>query len=87
MPANRVSQKQIEEWTENPVTLAALKESKAALIEILETPSVDCLCHGDPQQTQENLVGLDARGHSWLTFTDVLSGDWSIFEELEDESD
>ena len=71
MPANRVSPQQIIDWCDNPVTLAALKESKAALVEILQTPPVDCLCHGDPQTTQENLIGLDARGHSWLTFTDV----------------
>ena len=87
MPANRVSPKQIEDWTENPSTIAALKEAKVKLERLLNDPVLDYLCHGNPQVTQEKLVRKDEEGRMWLVLMQVLSGDWSIFEELEDDSE
>jgi len=80
-----LSQKQIEEWTENPVTLAALEESKDKLEGVLTDPVLDYLCVGNPQVTQENLVRKDEEGRMWLTIMQILSGEWDIFEELEDD--
>jgi hypothetical protein len=49
------------------------------------TPMVDCLVNGEPSKSHENLVELDARAHSFATFQIALEGDWSYFEELDDE--
>ena len=87
MPANRVSPKQIVDWAENPTTEAALSEVKVKLESLLNDPVLDYLSHGNPQITQEALVRKDEEGRMWLVLMQVLSGDWSIFEELEDESD
>jgi len=83
----RVSNQQRTEWTENPVTTELLDLSTAELKKILETPILDCLCHGEPDKTHESVVNLEARGFAWLTLIDVLKGDWSYFEEIEDDSD
>ena len=83
----RVSPKQIEEWCENPSTIEALKEAKNKLEAVLNDPVLDYLCVGNPQVTQENLVRKDEEGRMWLALMQILSGDWSIFEELEDDSE
>ena len=83
----RVSEKLIAEWTENPTTLAALKETKNKLEGVLNDPVLDYLCAGNPQVTQENLVRKDEEGRMWLVLMQILDGDWSIFEELDDDSE
>ena len=87
MLANRVSPKQIEDWAENQTTIAALKEAKRKLENLLNDPVLDYLCHGNPQLTQEALVRKDEEGRMWLALMQILSGDWSIFEELDDDSE
>ncbi len=85
MPSQRVSQKQVEEWTVNPVTLALRDKVELELQDIMDEPAGDCLVHGDPNKTQENLVKLETRAHSWASIYLALGGDWSYFEELDDE--
>ena len=83
----KVSKQQRTEWTENPVTTELRKLSETELKKILETPILDCLCHGEPDKTHESVVNLEARGFAWLTLIDALQGDWSYFEEIENVSD
>ena len=88
MPASklqRVSNEQITEWVENPVTIKAKEEVEAEIARILDTPAVECLYHGEPQRTQENLVELETKAWAWKTLLDVLEGDWSYFEGENDE--
>ncbi len=88
MPASksqRVSQKQILEWTENPVTLALLDKVSGELQNIMNTPAGECLVRGTPDQTHENLVRLEASAHAWAELYLALGGDWDFFEELDDE--
>ena len=88
MPASksqRVSQKQILEWTENPVTLALVDKVSIELRKIMDTPAGECLVHGNPNHTHENLVNLETRAHAWADLYIALEGDWSYFEELDDE--
>ena len=81
-----VSKQQRTEWTENPVTIELLGLSESELKKILETPILDCLCHGEPDKTHESVVNMEARGFAWLALIDVLKGDWSYFEEIEYDS-
>jgi hypothetical protein len=73
------------EWTENEATQELLNLVKHELKQIVMTPMVDCLVNGEPSKSHENLVELDARAHSFATFQIALEGDWSYFEELDDE--
>lgn len=84
--SQRVSPKQVEEWTENPVTLALLGEVIGTLESSIKTPVADVLFFGDPHKTHEAVVQLDTSGRVWLEFIEILKGDWSSLEELEDDS-
>jgi hypothetical protein len=81
----RVSPKQVEEWTENPVTLKLLELVNTELIEIVSTPSADCLHYGDPNKTHESLITQDVKAYTFATVRLALEGDWSYFEVDEDE--
>jgi len=88
MPASksqRVSPKQVTEWTENPVTIALKDKVAIELQRIMDTPAGECLVHGRPNQTHENLVDLETRAHTWADLYIALEGDWDYFEELDDE--
>jgi len=82
---SRVSQEQIQDWTENPVTEALAALLVEELESIQNTPIVDTLFYGEPIKTHENLVNLQARAVAWSDLVDLLGGDWSYFEEDEDE--
>ena len=81
----KIKQKQINEWVENPVTLELLSLVKNELIQIVSTPTPDCLVFGDPFKTHENIVELDTRANVFATLQLALEGDWDYFEEDEDE--
>jgi hypothetical protein len=81
----QINKQQIEDWTENPVTIELRKLVEGDLEEIRDTEATDCIFRGDPQRTQENLVDLVARELDLVFFIDLLSGEWSYFEEEEDE--
>ena len=80
-----VTKDQIADWAENPVTIELLSLCEQELSDIRETSVVDCFYPGDPQKTQENLVELEARERFWESWIAALSGDWTYFEEEEDE--
>ena len=52
----RISEKQIEEWTDNPVTTALKILVEQRIKAIDNTPVSDALFRGNPQTTQENLL-------------------------------
>jgi hypothetical protein len=80
-----ISEKQKEEWTENPVTLELLRLVKEELQEIVLTPTQDCIFYGEPVKSHENLIDLDARSSVFATLQLALEGDWEYFEEETDE--
>lgn len=82
-----LSQDQVLEWAENPVTLALLELICDEIDRIEATPVINCLAPGEPQKTQDNLIDLTARAYTWDTIREVLEGDWSyLTEEDDDES-
>ena len=81
----KITDQQIADWAENPVTLELLDLIDEEIKEILLTPAASCLALGNPQKTQENLIKLDVLAESFATLHMALEGDWSYFEEEEDE--
>lgn len=84
-PVKPPTPEQLEDWAEGPVTVALLGLCEKELQLIRDTSATDCLFYGDPQKTQENLVNLETRENVWASWVAVLSGDWSYFEEEENE--
>ena len=80
----KVSDKQRQEWTRNPVTLALKELCEKEFKEIQFIVVSDCIVRGEPQLTQENLVELSCRELEWGGFIQFLEGDWSEME-LDDE--
>ena len=83
--SKQISKEQIQDWTENPVTEYLAELLQDELEEIRQTPVTNALVYGDPQKTQENLVELEAREMAWADLTAFLTGDWSYFEEVDEE--
>lgn len=81
----KVTEKQIQEWTENPTTIELLKLINAQLIDLVSTPTADCLVYGDPNKSHENLVQQDMIAHMLAMFRFALEGDWDYFEEIEED--
>ena len=82
---SKVKQKQIVDWAEGPVTIELLARCENELNDIQQTSVIDCYVAGEPVKTQENVVELEARERMWTTLTYLLAGDWSYFEEDEEE--
>ena len=81
----KVSDKQIAEWTENPVTIALKEIYVKELEDIDKGPDSDCLIRGEPQLTQENLIEKAAREFELVCVLDALNGNWDDLLELDDE--
>lgn len=69
---------------ENPVTEELLRAVIEEIEGVNETPISDCLVHGHPELTQENVIDLDTRRYTWDIFREILEGDWSYLEEEDD---
>ncbi len=78
----KITEQQLREWLESPVTLALQKRCKTVLEMIVGIPGEDFLNRGNPQLTQENIIENVAKGAEWRTFIEILRGDWT---EIDDE--
>lgn len=76
-----MSSEQIQEWTENPVTIALRHQAESELNRITDMAPSDNLVRGEPVLTQENLIESATRELEWSIFIDLLSGDWAEIEE------
>jgi len=86
VPANklqRVSQQQITEWLEGPVTLAFKETCTAMRDDAIDDGGLNAYQVNDPQATQERLAYLTGAGQAYQEIIDALDGEglW----ELEDE--
>ncbi len=75
--------KQINQWTENPVTLE-LAELVLQQIKHIQDSKGNCFHPGDPNKTQEHLGALLACEGAWEDILLLLNGDWEFFEEDEE---
>ena len=82
MPASklqRVSLEQINEWLENPVTLAFRATCQVQLNKVIDDGGLNAYVAGEPQKTQENLAELTGRGQTWQEIIDTLDGEeWEL---------
>lgn len=76
---------QIEEWRESPVTRALFKHVHEE-IAMISGAMGEAFTPFDPQRTQEIMAGLNGSRDTWLFVSDLLEGDWSLFEK-DEESD
>jgi hypothetical protein len=81
----QITEEQLSEWTENPVTIALGTLAKAERDRIKDTPIQDCLVHGEPNKTQDNLTELETRLLHYNDLVAFLTGDWSYLLEGEDD--
>ena len=81
----KASQKQIAEWVESQVTTELFKEIERGLKDLAAMPTKGCLHYGKPMKTHEALIGQDYTAFLLDKFMRALEGDWSYFEEIEDE--
>jgi len=83
----KVSKKQREEWTENPVTIRLRDLVNKEVKEIIETPAGACLRYGDPHATHENLIRQDVEVKTLAMIHEALNGDWGYFVDEVDEDE
>ena len=81
----QISKEQIQEWLESPVADHLADLVNTELQEIRDTPITQAVCYGEPVKSHENLVELQARELAWVELALVLDGDWSYFEEEEED--
>lgn len=82
--SKRIEQSQIEEWIENPVTIA-LKDLLEAELEHIQEAKASAFHPFEPQTTHEVLAGLNGAEDTWELVLGFLDGDWSYLEEDDDE--
>ena len=80
-----ISDKQREEWCENPVTIELLKLVNQEAEAISTTPPGVCLQNGDPYKSFQELVRMDEEARMITVMSVTLQGDWGYFEEIDDE--
>ena len=80
--------KQIEEWTENPVTIY-LKDKVKEELEILETACRTSNIYKpfEPEKTQELLATLNAAIDGWELVLEALNGDMEELGEYSSEDE
>jgi hypothetical protein len=66
---------------ESPVT-KTLKSLAQKELESIRGADIGInLVRGEPQKTQENLVENVTQELEWITFVELLEGDWTVMEE------
>ena len=79
------SNEQIQEWLESPVAdyLRGLIEKYIDDFEI----GLDLYHPYEPEKTQESMAGMTGARGSWLDILDVLEGDFTLVEEIDERSE
>lgn len=91
MTERKLSETQIEEWTDNPVT----KELKRLVNKYLNSvicgfvddegeirnPYRDAFHSFDPQRTQETIASIEGAADTWEEIIELLEGNWELIDE------
>lgn len=72
---------QVNDWTENPVTIYIKEQIELEIKTLQETPITEYLCAGDPQETQERMIESDTKARVWAELVDLLNGDMEMFDD------
>lgn len=79
-----ISRQQIKEWIDNPVTKTLLQLCDTEYQNVLNVPVADCLCRGDPQRTQEQVLENATKLLEWEKFGTLLAGKFQELDYLEE---
>ena len=82
-----MQQEQISEWTANPVTEQLKKLIASEIKDIEASCGLDAFCPFDAARTQELMANLNGSVHALSLVQDLLEGDWTYFDETEEEVD
>ena len=78
----KITEQQLREWLESPVTLALQKKCEIELGKIVGIPAEDFFIRRNAQLTQANILENVTKGVEWTAFIKILKGDWT---EIDDE--
>ncbi len=81
-----IPQNRIAEWTEGEATrelLSQVRRHRAALSQ----PGLSVYFPGEPQKTQDILSQISGAVDTWETIEALLEGDWTFFEDYDEEDD
>ena len=76
---SRISQDQLTEWVDNPVTVALWWLYERELNDTRSITEIDCLFRGNPQKTQERLIERAAKEDELIVIQSVLKGEWKKY--------
>ena len=82
--SNRIKQQQLEEWTENPVTIMFREVLERERDDIAASRGLEAFTPFEPQKTQEILANLNGYVDAIDVVIACLAGDWSSLEEEEE---
>lgn len=77
----------MEEWLENPVTLALKDYATHERDEVSEGQGLDAYVAYEPQKTQENMAAANASFVAWDDIIEILDEGEALYEEDEYEQD
>ena len=83
---SKIHPEQIQEWTENPVTLEVVRILQEAIDAIVDAKT-QCYVQFEPHKTQELMAGLQGSHDAHLDFMAILLGDWEAFIDETDKED
>jgi hypothetical protein len=81
-----VTRKQVEEWIENPVTLAFKYVATVERDEVLAAKGLGAYHPFQPQRTQEVLANLNGAADTWDEVIAALEGE-GLMDEQEDDGE
>lgn len=74
-PRQPLSQQQIDEWIENPVTIYMREWAEYELNEIEGTKGINAFHPFEAHKTQEIMAGLNGCADTWNLVIDALKGE------------
>jgi hypothetical protein len=83
--SKQINKEQLEEWTENPITELFRKILIEERDEILAQRGLEAFEPFQPYRTQEVLANLNGFVDAMNIVIDSLSGDWSLWDEEDNE--
>ncbi len=76
----KISQEQIQEWTESEVTIA-LKEHLVDTLNSIRNIKANTYFQGEPYRTQEAMANLIASEVNLMDLIEICEGTWNFMEE------
>jgi hypothetical protein len=86
MKLDDLTQDQIDEWAENPVTLAFKEIAEEERESTYQAIGVDCYHVYEPQKTQEVLANLNGAVDTWDLVIAALEGEGLLSMEEDDDA-